>query len=75
MLGDTAVAVHPEDARYAHLVGKFVDLPLSERRIPIIADEFGAPKFGNGCVKLTPALISMIMKREAPCSGNHQHSQ
>ena len=55
MLGDTAVAVHPEDARYAHLVGKFVDLPLSERRIPIIADDYVDPKFGTGCVKITPA--------------------
>ena len=55
MLGDTAVAVHPEDARYAHLVGKFVDLPLCERSIPIIADDYVDPKFGTGCVKITPA--------------------
>ena len=55
LLGDTAVAVHPEDARYKHLVGKFVDLPLCERRIPIIADDYVDPEFGTGCVKITPA--------------------
>ena len=55
MLGDTAVAVHPKDARYAHLVGKFVELPLCERRIPIIADDYVDPEFGTGCVKITPA--------------------
>ena len=55
MLGDAAVAVHPEDERYTHLVGKFVDLPLSNRRIPIIADDYVDPEFGTGCVKITPA--------------------
>ncbi len=55
MLGDAAVAVHPEDERYTHLVGKFVDLPLCNRRIPIIADDYVDPKFGTGCVKITPA--------------------
>ena len=55
MLGDTAVAVHPEDARYSDLVGKFVDLPLSDRRIPIVADDYVDPEFGTGCVKITPA--------------------
>jgi valyl-tRNA synthetase len=54
MLGDTAVAVHPEDARYAHLVGKTVILPLMEREIPIIADEYVDSEFGTGCVKMTP---------------------
>jgi valyl-tRNA synthetase len=55
MLGDTAVAVHPEDSRYRRLIGKTVDLPLTGRRIPIIADEYVDPEFGTGCVKITPA--------------------
>jgi valyl-tRNA synthetase len=55
MLGDTAVAVHPEDARYKALVGKKVLLPLQNRQIPIIADSFVDPKFGTGAVKITPA--------------------
>jgi valyl-tRNA synthetase len=55
MLGDTAVAVHPDDERYQHLVGKFVDLPLVGRRIPILADTHADPEKGSGCVKITPA--------------------
>ncbi|MEL7449083.1 MAG: valine--tRNA ligase [Pseudomonadota bacterium] len=55
MLGDTAVAVHPEDERYAHLVGREVALPLTGRRIPVIADDYVDPEFGSGCVKITPA--------------------
>jgi valyl-tRNA synthetase len=55
MLGDTAVAVHPDDERYRHLVGKHVALPLTDRRIPIVADEYVDPGFGTGCVKITPA--------------------
>ena len=55
MLGDTAVAVHPDDERYQHLIGKHVLLPLAERRIAIIADEYVDPEFGSGCVKITPA--------------------
>jgi valyl-tRNA synthetase len=55
MLGDTAVAVHPEDERYRALIGKFVHLPLTDREIPIIADEYVDPEFGTGCVKITPA--------------------
>jgi valyl-tRNA synthetase len=55
MLGDTAVAVHPGDERYAHLVGTTVDLPLTSRRIPVIADEAVDPAFGTGAVKVTPA--------------------
>ena len=55
MLGDTAVAVHPADDRYRDLVGKEVELPLTGRRIPIIADEYVDPEFGTGCVKITPA--------------------
>ena len=55
MLGDTAVAVHPEDERYQHLIGKTVSLPLTERNIPIIADDYVDREFGSGCVKITPA--------------------
>ncbi|WP_405223778.1 valine--tRNA ligase [Lentisalinibacter sediminis] len=55
MLGDTAVAVHPEDERYRDLVGREVLLPLAERRIPVIADDYVDPEFGSGCVKITPA--------------------
>jgi len=55
MLGDTAVAVHPDDARYARFVGRTVDLPLTGRRIPVIADEYVDAEFGTGCVKITPA--------------------
>jgi valyl-tRNA synthetase len=55
MLGDTAVAVHPDDDRYKHLVGREVELPLTGRRIPIIADEHVDPSFGTGAVKVTPA--------------------
>ncbi len=55
MLGDTAVAVHPDDERYAHLVGTEVELPLTGRRIPVVADEHVDPEFGTGAVKVTPA--------------------
>jgi valyl-tRNA synthetase len=55
MLGDTAVAVHPEDERYSHLIGKTVALPLTDREIPVIADDYVDPEFGTGCVKITPA--------------------
>ena len=55
MLGDTGIAVHPEDERYAPLVGKFVILPLVGRRIPIVADEYADPTLGTGAVKITPA--------------------
>lgn len=55
MLGDTAVAVHPDDPRYQDFVGKFVKLPLSGREVPIIADAFVDPTFGTGAVKITPA--------------------
>jgi valyl-tRNA synthetase len=54
MLGDTAVAVHPEDERYRHLIGKQIRLPLADRLIPIIGDEYADPAFGSGCVKITP---------------------
>ncbi len=55
MLGDTAVAVHPDDERYRHLVGTTVELPLTGRRIPIVADAYVDPSFGTGAVKVTPA--------------------
>jgi len=55
MLGDTALAVHPEDERYKDLIGKSVELPLCNRQIPIIADDYVDPEFGTGCVKITPA--------------------
>ena len=55
MLGDTAVAVHPEDERYAKYIGKMIDLPFCDRQIPIIADGYVDPEFGTGCVKITPA--------------------
>ncbi|ARB47018.1 valine--tRNA ligase [Alloalcanivorax xenomutans] len=55
MLGDTAVAVHPEDPRYKDLVGQTIRLPLADREIPIIADDYVDPDFGSGCVKITPA--------------------
>ncbi|MFP9137315.1 valine--tRNA ligase [Devosia sp. XGJD_8] len=55
MLGDSGVAVHPTDERYASLVGKFVELPLVGRRIPIVADEYADPALGTGAVKVTPA--------------------
>ncbi|MBK8992126.1 MAG: valine--tRNA ligase [Gammaproteobacteria bacterium] len=55
MLGDTAVAVHPEDERYRHLIGCNVRLPLTDRLIPVIGDDYVDPAFGTGCVKITPA--------------------
>ena len=55
MLGDAAVAVHPDDDRYRHLVGRKVRLPLTSRELPIIADTYVDPTFGSGCVKITPA--------------------
>ncbi len=55
LLGDTAVAVHPDDERYRHLVGRTLILPLTGREIPVIADDYVDPEFGSGCVKITPA--------------------
>ncbi len=55
MLGDSAVAVHPDDERFKHLVGKTINLPFTNRKIPIIADDYVDPEFGSGCVKITPA--------------------
>lgn len=55
MLGDTAVAVNPEDERYQDIVGKMLKLPLTDREIPVIADPYVDKEFGTGCVKITPA--------------------
>jgi len=55
MLGDTAVAVNPQDERYQHLIGKTLTLPIMQREIPVIGDDFVDPAFGTGCVKVTPA--------------------
>jgi len=55
MLGDTAIAVHPDDKRFTHLIGKTAKLPLTDREIIIIADDYVDPEFGTGCVKITPA--------------------
>ncbi len=55
MLGDVAVAVHPEDERYAHLHGKMLRLPLTGREIPVVTDSWVSPEFGTGAVKVTPA--------------------
>lgn len=55
LLGDTAVAVNPEDERYTHLIGKMLKLPLTDREIPVIADSYVDKEFGTGCVKITPA--------------------
>ncbi|MEX2327296.1 MAG: valine--tRNA ligase [Pseudomonadales bacterium] len=55
MLGDSAVAVHPDDERYKHLVGRAISLPLTDRKIPVIADYYVDSEFGSGCVKITPA--------------------
>lgn len=55
MLGDTAVAINPSDKRYKHLIGKTIKLPLTDREIPIITDDYVDPEFGTGCVKITPA--------------------
>lgn len=53
--GDACVAVHPDDERYQHLIGKMLDHPLVDRQIPVVADEYVKPEFGTGCVKITPA--------------------
>ena len=55
MLGDTGIAVHPQDERYKHLIGKSVNLPIVNREIPIFSDEYVDKDFGTGCVKVTPA--------------------
>ncbi|MEY3182304.1 MAG: hypothetical protein RLZ35_289 [Pseudomonadota bacterium] len=70
LLGDVAVAVHPEDQRYHHLIGKTVQLPLCNRAIPVVADDSVDPTFGTGCVKITPAHDfndhAMAMRHQLP---------
>ena len=62
MLGDAAVAVHPEDERYKNLIGRHVMLPLVNRLIPIVADDYVDLEFGTGCVKITPLTTSTTTK-------------
>ena len=62
MLGDTAVAINPEDERYLDLHGKTVQLPLMDREIPIILDDMADPKFGTGVVKVTPGARSQRLR-------------
>jgi len=62
MLGDTAVAINPADARYLDLHGKTVQLPLMDREIPVILDDLADPEFGTGVVKVTPRTISTISR-------------
>ena len=74
MLGDTAVAVNPDDARYGEFIGKTVNLPLTRRQIPIIADHMVDPSFGTGAVKVTPAHDfndEATAKRQTPPSSIH----
>ena len=67
MLGDTGVAVHPDDERYRHLIGKHVRLPILDRLIPIVADDAVDPAFGTGAVKVTPGARSERLRdRPAP---------
>ena len=78
MLGDTAVAVHPDDERYKTLVGKQVTLPLVGRRIPIVADEYSDPEKGSGAVKITPAHDFNdfeVGKRHGTRSDQHLHAR
>ncbi len=79
MLGDAAVAVHPKDERYWLLVGKEVELPLTGRRIPIIADEYVDPAFGTGCLKITPAhdfndYVVWQRHKDSPALRNQPHN-
>lgn len=71
MLGDTVVAVHPEDERYQHLIGKTCILPLVNKEIPIIADEYVEREFGTGVVKITPAHdpndFEVGLRHDLPC--------
>jgi valyl-tRNA synthetase len=74
MLGDTGVAVHPEDERYTHLVGRSAILPLVGRSIPIVADEYADPKTGSGAVKITPAHdFNDFRSRATACAATRQH--
>src|SRR5580765_8642286 len=73
MLGDTAVAVHPEDERYRHLIGRTLRLPLAKRDIPIIADTYVDPAFGSGAVKITPAHDFNDYEIGAPPAAAAEH--
>jgi len=78
MMADGALAVHPDDERYKHLVGQMVDLPLCDRQIPIIADDFVDRAFGSGCVKITGAHdFNDYALRPAPqpCADHHLHAR
>ena len=75
MLGDTAVAVHPDDERYRHLIGKHIKLPLTDRSIPVVADAHVDPEFGTGAVKVTPAHdpndFAIGQRHELPAAHRH----
>lgn len=72
MLGDTAVAVHPDDERYRHLIGKLIKLPLTDRSIPVVADTHVDPEFGTGAVKVTPRpRPERLRDRPAPRPAVH----
>ena len=74
MLGDSAVAVNPDDERYTHLIGKHVILPLVGRKIPIVADEYSDPEKGSGAVKITPgARLQRLRSRPSPQSAADRH--
>ncbi len=73
MLGDTAVAVHPEDERYKALIGKNVRLPIADRLIPIVADDYADPEKGSGAVKITPATTSTISRWASATTCPDQH--
>jgi len=78
LLGDAAVAVHPDDERYRDLVGRMVLLPLTGREIPIIADSYVDPAFGTGCLKITPAHDFndyAIGMRHGPAAHQHLHAR
>ena len=65
MLGDTAIAVHPDDERYKDIVGKNVLLPLVNKEIPVVADYYVDKEFGTGAVKITPLMIRMTSRLES----------
>ena len=74
MLGDTAVAVNPDDERYTDIVGKKLLLPIVNREIPVIADPYVDKEFGTGCVKITPAHDPNDFRGwKTPQSGRNQH--
>ncbi len=78
LLGDSAVAVHPDDERYRHLVGKRVRLPLTDRLIPVIADAFVEREFGSGVVKITPAhdfTDNEVGAAPRPAAVQHLHAR